>query len=258
MKDLISKSLPSITNLILALPRMRDTPTSPNPHTSILSDIFSAPAEDESNNIMTEIRAVLKAVLIYAPKKTDTTIAPAWLHVLGNAMLAYSVADPNVCAEELGDVWKTVWSFLESNHRATRKAAAESLGLLSQCFTPELIKYAIQEAEAGETGSRIGSWFRHISGHKRAGIASFCGIARALFSHLGSDYELYAYDDGNRKPTPAAKALLLPLIQKIGDVRIQKDFIHREADTTLATAMRVLGPEVILQVLPLNLEPADR
>ena len=58
---------------------------------------------------------------------------------------------------------------------------------------------------------------------------------------------------------PAAELLLLPLTQRVGDLRIQKGFEYKEdADNTLAAAMRVLGPEVLLQILPLNIEPSDR
>lgn len=52
---------------------------------------------------------------------------------------------------------------------------------------------------------------------------------------------------------------VLELIKKVGDLRTTKGFEAKEsADAVLATAMRVLGPKVVLEILPLNLEPSDR
>ena len=57
----------------------------------------------------------------------------------------------------------------------------------------------------------------------------------------------------------AAQTLMMPMIKHIGDLRTQKNFEYKEAaDSTLSTAMRVLGPHVLLETLPLNLEPEDR
>ena len=63
---------------------------------------------------------------------------------------------------------------------------------------------------------------------------------------------------GPKTPT-AAELLLISLIQQIAEMRIAKGFEYKEAaDDALKTAMSVLGPEVLLKALPLNLEPEDR
>lgn len=57
----------------------------------------------------------------------------------------------------------------------------------------------------------------------------------------------------------AAEALLLPLVQRIGNMRTEKNFEHKgAADQVLSQAMGTMGPAVLLNALPLNLEPADR
>jgi ribosomal RNA-processing protein 12 len=53
--------------------------------------------------------------------------------------------------------------------------------------------------------------------------------------------------------------LTLSLVKQVGDLRTHKAFEYKEnADETLSTAMRVLGPQRLLEILPLNLEPGDR
>lgn len=258
IKSIFFKSLPTITNLLLTLPRLGNPYLSQSAY-SLLSDLFSAPAGDESSHVINEIPAVIKAILSSPPSKTDPVLSSAWINVLGNAMLAYSVANSEKCVAKLGKVWKTVWSFLESNNTGIRKAAADSLGLLSQCFTPALIKSAIVEAQAGQAEPK--SVLGHIISQATKALDSLA-LARwipELLSVISYLITNLLYDDGYRKSAPAAKVLLLPFIQNIGDLRTQKGFEHKEAaDATLATAIRVLGPEVVLQVLPLNLEPADR
>jgi ribosomal RNA-processing protein 12 len=255
--NVCSKSLPSITNLLLILPRLGNPYLSQSAY-SILSDLFSAPAEDEASHVTDEIPAVLRAVLTSPPSKADATLSPAWVRVLGNAMFAYSVVNSDACATELGRVWKTVWSFLESNHSATRKASAESLDLLSRCFTLTLIQEAIEEAKAGKAESSVlGSVISQTN--KALDSLTFARSMPELLTVISSLMTNLRYREGDRRATSAAEPLLLPLIQRIGDLRTEKGFEHKEAaDATLATTMRVLGPEILLKILPLNLEPADR
>lgn len=212
---------------------------------------------DASTNIIDEIPSVLKAVLSSPPSKSDTALTPAWVGVLGNAMLAYHAANAEACAAELESVWKTCWSFLESTHPATRKAASESLNLLTQCFTPLLINPAIQQDNATPIITNI------ISQTTKAldSIAFARSMPELLFviSSLIANLRYKVNNRKKNKANVATEALFLPLIQTVGNLRTQKGFEHKEAaDSTLATAMRVLGPEVLLSALPLNLEPSDR
>lgn len=250
------KALPSITTLLLALPRLGNPYLSQSTY-SILSDLFSAADEDEESYVSSQIPDVLKAVLSSPPSKADTTLSPAWVQVLGNAMLAYSIADSEACAAELSKVWKTVWSFLESSDASTRKAAAHSLELLSQCFSRTLVVSAVKEVGQGEPKYILGKIIAQIT--KALDSLAYARAMPELLSVISSLITSLRYREGSQTAPTAAESLLLPLIQKVGELRTQKGFESKEsADSTLSTAMRVVGPEVLLRVLPLNLEPADR
>jgi ribosomal RNA-processing protein 12 len=172
-------------------------------------------------------------------------------------MLAYSATDPEGCASEFGKVWKTVWSYLESTDSSTRKAASGSLDLLSQCITPALIEPAIKEDNLGNPQSALGKIIAQVT--TALNSLAFARSIPQILSTTSSLIDNLRYRSGPRKSPTAAESLLLPLIQKIGELRIQKGFENKEgADIVLATAMQVVGPEVLLRVLPLNLEPADR
>lgn len=174
-------------------------------------------------------------------------------------MVAYKVADSGACACELNKVWKAVWPFLESDNAVTRKAAADSLGLLSQCFSSEMVQAAIEEKAAGKPDAKsvLGTIINQTT--KATNSLAFARSMTELLSVISSLIMNLRHEVGGRMSSTAIQTLLLPLIKHIGDLRIQKGFEHKEAaDTTLGTAMRVLGPAVLLEALPLNLEPADR
>lgn len=169
-------------------------------------------------------------------------------------MLAYHASDPETCANtELGKVWKLVWPYLESSDVATREGAVESLDMLSRCITPALMKSAIKDTSQNSVLQKI-----IVQTSSSLDSLSFARSMTQLLSVISSLIVSLRYRP-TRTSTSAAEALLGPLIQKIGDLRVQKGFENKEdADMVLSTAMRILGPHVLLHLLPLNLEPADR
>ena len=247
--------MPSIVNLLLTLPRL-GSPFLSQLTYEVLSELFSSPAEDNDHGMSDQGSNALKAVLSSPPSKSDTAIAPAWLNVVGNAMLVYRTTDPEACAAEVEKVWKIVWPFLESNVSPTRQASASSLSLLCRCFTPLLISSAIAEAGLAGTTTSLSKIIEQITnGLDSLSLAPSIPEILAVISSLIYNLRYRA----SRTSPSAAETLLLPLIQKVGDQRTKKGFEFKDsADKVLATAMLVVGPEVLFRVLPLNLEPSDR
>lgn len=146
-------------------------------------------------------------------------------------MRAQSELDPDL--DRLVKVWKTVWSYLESADTPTRQASAQALDLLISSIPPTASatltnKFVEQTTKA----------FDSIA-YARA-IPHILSVASSLIGRL---------------PSESTETL----IHKIGHLRTLKGFEYKEnADAALGVAMRVLGPQVLLELLPLNLEPADR
>lgn len=168
-------------------------------------------------------------------------------------MQVCKVANANACSKELSRVWKAVWSFLDSNDAATRKSTAHSLTILIHCLPPSLISTAVADPQGPSTVPRIISQvtksLENIA-YARS-MPELLVIISALITGL-------KYRESRESPT-AAETLLLPLVVQVADLRTRKGFEFKEAvDATLSTAMKILGPEVLLRVLPLNLEPEHR
>jgi ribosomal RNA-processing protein 12 len=250
-----SQELPFIAEMLLTLPCLGNPYLSQSTY-NVLAELISAPAIGIQSAVSDQISGVIKSVLASPPSKSDTSFAPAWLNLLGNAMLAYHTTDPQACASESGAVLKAIWPFLGFSDDLTRKAAVQSLSTLSLCFTPDMIAQSISEARDGEASTPLNKLISQIM----AGLDSLALVQAmpdllALLSSLISNLR----HRPSRASPSASEFLLLPLIRKVGDLRIQKGFEHKEAaDVVLATSVKVLGPEVLLRTLPLNLEPADR
>ncbi|KAF9469880.1 ribosomal RNA-processing protein 12 [Collybia nuda] len=246
-------SIASITTLLLLLPRLENPYLSQSVY-SILSDLFSHTPGDIPNQVGDQISNILKVLLSSPPQKSDTTLAPSWIRMIGNAMLTYEAVNQEACANELGKVWRTVWNFLDSNDLAIRKASVYSLDILCRCFNPTLISSALQDNETKTTIRRIILQVTQTldSLAYARSIPELLSIISALIISLRQRIGL------KTSPT-AAESFLLPLITHLGELRSSKGFEHKErVDAALSTAMQILGPEVLLRILPLNLEPSDR
>jgi ribosomal RNA-processing protein 12 len=225
---------------------------------SFLSDLLTNPSDADLGEIdvLAEIPQILKAVLTSLPPKTESTLAPAWLSLLAHAMAAWTNANPDAASAELGKVWKAVWSFLDSSDATVRRAAAQALATLSGCFTQRLVEPSLAECGADEPKSGLG---RIVAQADKALDA--LGYARAMPELLGVIAALVTGLHHRAAPgaPTAAEALLLPLVARVGELRVQKNFEYKEAaDGVLSAAMSRMGPHVLLEALPLNLEPTDR
>ncbi|KAH9047869.1 NUC173-domain-containing protein [Lactarius hengduanensis] len=248
-------SLSAIVTLLLSLPRLGNPFLSQSAY-STLSDLLSAHNKDDGFDIESEIPPILNAILSSLPPKADAAIAPAWLGLLGNTLLAYKDANPHASTSELGKVWKAVWVFLESSDATIRKASCQSLALLVQCFTPEFIAPSIREHGRSEPKTALG---KIVSQAEKA----FESLAFARFMSELLDAILVLISGLRYREEPAgptaAETLLLPLVQRVGSIRTEKNFEHKEAaDRVLSQAITTMGPAVLLNALPLNLEPVDR
>ena len=172
-------------------------------------------------------------------------------------MSAYHHVNAEAASKKLWEVWNAVWPFMESTDTSVRKSVAQSLDLLAQCFTPSLASAAIKEKRVNESKSTLNKILSQTS--KAFESLAFARSTPDLLAVISSLISHLRFRPKGRSSTTAAEELLLPLIKKIADIRVQKGFEYKEnADATLSVAMSVLGPAVLLRELPLNLDVADR
>ncbi len=166
-------------------------------------------------------------------------------------MLVYGRTNQSECSAEVGKTWKTVWVFLESSDSAIRKEASHTLGVLSRCFSLSMIQAAVSDSEKAVVAKAISQISKALDSltYNRA-VPDLLALTSSLIENL--------YSAEGSTPVLVQELCDL-LIRQVGQLRTQKGFEYREsADSTLATVIRVLGPQALLSILPLNLEPKDR
>ncbi|KZT72213.1 NUC173-domain-containing protein [Daedalea quercina L-15889] len=256
LPTLPAASLPTIISSLLLLPRLGNAYLAQSAY-SILSDLLRSAVDDPSSGIRDQLSDILDAVLSSSPTKTGASVAPVWAAVLGHCMLALHGSEPEKAAKDVSKAWKAAWPLLEFQDVESRKAGALALAQVGQCFTPSLINAALSEQSGPEKKSVIGKIISQTT--KAFDVLTFARSIPDLLAVVSSLVENMRYRDGSRAAPTAAEQLLLPLVAKVGGLRVQKTFEYKEAaDATLSTAMRILGPEVLLRALPLNIEPAER
>lgn len=219
--------------------------------------MLSLAVEDPANNIHEQLAELIKAVLSSQPMKGDTVLAPSWAQALGNAMLAYRATNADACAQEIDKVWKAIWSLLEFSDAASRKAAASALDSVARCFNASFINAALQEQPKKSNSSALERIIAQTV--KAFDSLTYARSIPEVLTVVSSLLNNLRCRNGSRTSSTAAETLLMPLISKIAALRIQKNFEHKEsASAVISTAMRILGPDVLLKHLPLNLEPEDR
>ena len=99
---------------------------------------------------------------------------------------------------------------------------------------------------------------RTVLHDKALGALAYARAVPEVLAVLSSLIAGLRYREKEGGPT-AAEVLLMPTVVRVAELRVQKSFEWKEAaDRALSTAVQVLGPEVVLRELPLNIEPADR
>lgn len=202
---------------------------------------------------------LISALLSSAPSKSDHAQTPAWLDLLGTAFSfrPFAFQEEN----DLDMVFKSIFSYFQSADAAIRTSTSVALtALVSKSFTPPIIEAAIAENSPTKPKSPVGKILAHVRMSLEA--LPYVRAMPQMLSVLAS--LLLSLRHRPQKPTSdlpptAAELLLLDVVQKIGELRVRKGFEHKEAaDEVLKASMSVLGPEVILRVLPLGLISEDR
>ena len=224
---------------------------------STLSVLLTAISDDDETALTAQLPDIISAIHSACPPHSDTTVSPAWTLVLAKALVSYKETSTGKFESELPRAWRSIWDFLESTDRDTRKSAAEALDLVSACFTSPLIEKARSDARQGTDNSIVVKIVNQTL--KALDSLTFAGSVPELLSVVSSLVRALRHRGGVVTNPTAAEALMPGIIKKIGTLRTQKNFEYKEdADKTLGVVMGTIGPEALLKILPLNLEPSDR
>ncbi len=205
----------------------------------VFEAVFEAIADELSS---AKIPRLIEIISQLKPSDKESHLLPPWIAILCRAYEVYAQADPQETFKKLPEVFRLLSRFLASPSHNIRLAASEGLvsllehGILnlatsnSSAYGDEPLKELAQAAGELLTVKYQAAWMEVFN------------VLCALFDAFRSK----------------AHPLLSDVVKFIGDLRANESFQgKKEADTIIGRAVSAMGPEAVLQILPLNLlDPA--
>ncbi|KAK9487141.1 NUC173 domain-containing protein [Lipomyces starkeyi] len=185
---------------------------------------------------------IVDSIMNLQPAQTDQQCAPTWLAIVAQCFAAYSGIDDANAFARLPKLFETISDFLESGLPPTVVTSASQclIALATTCIPYRILLEKPLTKSTKRTLSEISkSALSLLSIKYQTAWKEVFGILVALFD---------AFDF-------VADPYLVAAVDTIGELRTGEQFEGRaEADGVLSAAIRALGPEKVLEILPLNLE----
>ncbi|WWC88271.1 uncharacterized protein L201_003178 [Kwoniella dendrophila CBS 6074] len=267
------EQLSSLCGLLLSLP--------PLPHLtpqiySLLAHLLSPPPADAAApkpSVLTNLPTILDSLLSSPPAVSDT---PTYLSAITSALIKMSLQDTISLNTYLPKAFNLIFHNIllsPSSTPSVLQSASEAIGnqgILRYCITDEAILATLTYTRQGShlPGARkksktpflyrlINSLTESMNTHALR-LPYLFSILTALISRLRLRVlpGEHAKVDESGKGHTAAEELLMDLIKEVGDLRHQKGFENKDGvDNVVGMAIEVIGVPVVLERLPLNIEP---
>lgn len=172
------------------------------------------------------------------PSQNDSQLLPSWLAVMARGYEAYAQVSENETFLKLPDLFDSVSVFLASQSYDIRAAAEHCLiSLITSC---------IPDSSLSNNTNSTAEVFKHISKNVTDLLSvRYQGAWSSVFDIL-----VALLDKLRWRSAP----LLNDAVKVVGDLRSNSGFQgKKEAEKVLGHAIRAMGPENVLSILPLNL-----
>ena len=171
-------------------------------------------------------------------RKDDAQLLPPWIAVLARGYEVAATVDPNETFLKLPDTTRILSEYLSSSSKNVRISASEGLiALISTCVPDAIILDPSIYDE--KTLEKLATVIEELlSVQHRAAWREVFNVSGAMFDTL------------KWRSAP----LLSGIVKTVGELRGDDSFAgKKEADSVLAKAVRAMGPDNVMEILPLNL-----
>lgn len=186
---------------------------------------------------------LINALYDYQPPPTDSQPTQAWLAVLQQAYLFLAKVDLNLCVVNCPKLFTTCYSLFTTNRPETLTAATCTLQVvISDCLGP---------------ASRPDVLPRY-----QQDINKIVCILKGLFSyeyHPAWSHVLHLIAAVFKACGDTCSNILLPCLKLLVDLRDSEQFTFiNELENAIGVAVKSMGPEVIIKIVPLQIDPNDK
>jgi len=197
--------------------------------------VFSGMTDEASS---AKLPRVLEVILDLQPSASDTQLLPPWFAVVSRGYDVAAQVSPEDTFLQLPEVFNKISQFLNSQSHNIRVSASECLiSFLVNCIPASIIiDPSIYDEKVLEKLAKMVIELLHVK-YQSAWMEVF-GVVGAMIDNL------------RWRATP----YLDDAVKAIGELRTNESFMGKtEADEVLKKAIRAMGPDVVLRILPLNL-----
>lgn len=172
------------------------------------------------------------------PAANDTQLVPAWLAILSRGYDVSAQVEADETFQNLPELFNMVAQFLQSDSENIRISASECLiSFMANCVPPNVIlEPSIFDEKVLDKIAKAAESLLSVQ-YQAAWLQTF-NVLEAIFTALRW----------------RANPIMLNVTRTIGEIRENPSFRNKkEADDVLGQAVRAMGPEAVLSVLPLNI-----
>ncbi|KAL9099466.1 MAG: hypothetical protein Q9163_005044, partial [Psora crenata] len=201
----------------------------------IFEVIFTGMADQVSSAKLPKLMHVIEEL---KPAHNDERLLPPWIAVLSRGYVVSSQIEPQETFQKLPEVFETVAGFLASSWHNIRVSASDCLvSFLVNCLPDSII--LDPSVYDGKVLEKIAK--------SAIGLLSlkYQSAWMELFNVLSAMFTAYRWRSVD---------LLNEVVKIVGELRENESFAgKKQADHVLGRAIEAMGPEAILQILPLSL-----
>ncbi|KAJ1338009.1 ribosomal RNA-processing protein 12 [Microdochium nivale] len=230
-----SRNIESLCELLLRIAK------SGSEHmTMAVFDIFEMIFEGMAANEVasSKLPRLLEIISEMRPSSNDTQLLPPWIAILSRGYDVSAQVEPEDTFQKLPELFNMISDFMESSSHNIRISASECLiSFMANCIPDQVIlEPSIYDEKVLDKIAKIAEGFLSVK---------FQAAWMETFNVLGAMFDALRW---------RANPMLLNVARNVGDIRGNDSFMgKKEADVVLGKAIRAMGPEAVLQVLPLNL-----
>ncbi|KAF3766014.1 NUC173-domain-containing protein [Cryphonectria parasitica EP155] len=229
-----SKKIESLCELLISIARTG------NEHMTmaifeIFEMIFEGMVADEVASA--KLPRLLEIISDLRPASNDTQLLPAWIAILSRGYDVSAQVEPEDTFMKLPELFEMVSQFLESPSENIRVSSSECLvSFLANCIPNQVIlEPSIYDEKTLEKIVKVVEGLFSVK---------YQGAWMETFTVVGAMFDCLRW---------RAHPYLLNVTKTIGDMRGSDAFASKDkADEVLGKAVRAMGPEAVLGVLPLN------
>ena len=201
----------------------------------IFEMIFESMTDEVSSAKLPRLMEIISEL---RPSSTDMQLVPPWLAILSRGYDVSSQVEPEETFQNLPDLFAMVATFLDSPAENIRISASECLvSFMANCVPQQVIlEPSIYDEKTLEKVSKTAESLLK---------AQYQAAWLQTFTVLGAMFDSLRW---------RAHPMMLGITRTIGEIRENTSFRQKkEADEVIGKAIRAMGPEAVLSVLPLNI-----